>query len=322
MSKKKKKKHIILKIVIIVILVIAALIIKRGYDLNWNWLAMLMGHNKETRMNLEPMEVLILGESTGSTDTMLVCKYNPKEQKASILSIPRDTFVGEDTNSARPENKINSFYMWGGEEKTLEAVNKTTGLDTKYYILIDTNFIKELVDVIGGIDFDVPIDMKYTDKKQKLYIKLKKGKQHLNGEQVEWLVRFRHNNDGSTYPYEYGIEDYGRMRTQRAVMKIIAKQAIQLKNITEINNMLDIFHNNVKTNMDIKELKDYVPYAMEMNIDEVPTEQLPGESKILNGIWFFLKDDKKSKDVIDKLFKNNSNEENKDQNNTSNNNTN
>ena len=322
MSKKKKKKHIILKIFIVVILIIAAIIVKRGYDLNWNWLAMLMGHNKETRMNLEPIEILILGESTGSTDTMLVCRYNPRSQEAGILSIPRDTFVGEDINNARPENKINAFYMLGGEEKALEAVNKVTGLDTKYYLLVDTKFIEELVDIIGGIEFDVPIDMKYNDKKQKLNINLKKGKQRLNGEQVEGLVRFRHNNDGSTYPYEYGIEDYGRMKTQRAVIKTIAKQAIQFKNITEINNILDAFYANVKTNIDIQYVKNYVPYAMELNIDEVPTKQLPGESKLLNKIWFFLKDEKKSKAVIEKLFQNDSNEEKNDTNSTDNTNTN
>ena len=303
---KKKKRHILRKIFIFLLLVIAIagiIFAKKIKDLDGNWIAVLLGHNKETLENLETLELLILGESTGSSDTIIVCSYNPKTQKASMLSIPRDTFTGSNTSSARPSHKINSLYSNGETpEKTLEAVNEITGLNIEKYILVDTKALVELVDLIGGIEFSVPIDMKYDDYSQDLHIDLKEGLQNLNGEKVEQVVRFRHNNDGSTYPYEYGIEDYGRMRTQRDVIKTIAKQTIQFKNVKEIGNILDLVEKYVKTNIKFSDLKDYIPYAVNINMDAIQTEQLPGESKKLNGIWFFLNDEEETEQVVNTLF--------------------
>ena len=148
----------------------------------------------------------------------------------------------------------------------------------------------------------MPIDMNYDDPSQDLHIHFKAGLQTLNGEQVEELVRFRHNNDGSTYPYEYGMEDYGRMHTQRDLITTIAKQTIQLKNVKEIGNLIDIIQKYVKTNMNLKELKDYAPYALNMNTDNLKTGQLPGESKVLNGTWFFLHNESETEELVNELF--------------------
>ena len=144
--------------------------------------------------------------------------------------------------------------------------------------------------------------MKYDDNKQDLHVNLQEGWQKLNGDQVEQLVRFRHNANGSTYSYEYGMEDFGRMRTQREVIMAVAKQTIQLKNVKEIGNILDIAEKYVKTNMDFKSLKDYIPYAINLNTDNIKAEQLPGSPKYINGISFFLYDEEEAKTVVDELF--------------------
>ena len=68
----------------------------------------------------------------------------------------------------------------------------------KYYVVISNNALVQLVDEIGGVEFDVPIDMNYDDSTQDLAIHLKKGVQKLNGEQAEGLVRFRKNNNGTS----------------------------------------------------------------------------------------------------------------------------
>jgi len=307
-KRKKKKKHIGLKVFLVILIIIAvagAFFAKRVYDLNGNWLAALMGHNKNTLQNLDRLTFLVMGESGGNTDTIIVCTYDPKTQDASMLSIPRDTFVGSNQKTARPTDKINSLYQDGTEPmKTVEAVNEITGLNIKDYILIDTEALKELVDIMGGLEFNVPIDMKYDDysKGNTLHINLKAGYQKLTGDQVEQLTRFRHNNDGSTYPYEYGMEDFGRMKTQRAVIKAIASQIIKFKNVTEIGNILDVMKKNVKTNMDLSSFKDYIPYAMNINLDDVKAEQLPAEPKTLNGISFVIYDKAKTKTLINDMF--------------------
>ena len=303
----------------IILGICGGLFAKRVHDLDGNWLAALLGHNKDTLKNLDKLEVLIMGESTGSSDTMIVCSYDPKTQQASMLSIPRDTFIGENTNRAKAGNKLNSFYSNGSTpEKTMEAINEVTGLNISKYVLIDTKALKELVDIIGEVEFDVPINMDYDDDSQQLYIHLQKGIQKLNGDKVEQLVRFRHNNNGSTYPYEYGIEDYGRMRTQRELIKTILKQTVQLKNVKEIGKIMDLAEKYIQTNMNFSELKNYIPYIVKMNIDNIQTEQLPGESKVLNGIWFFLNDKKETEEVVNRLFRNTESNQTENTNTTSN----
>ena len=302
---RKKKKRIGLKIFILILIILAiagGLFAKRVHDLNGNWIAALFGHNKNTLENMEKLYVLAIGKSQGMTDTIIVCSYDPKTQQASMLSIPRDTFIGDSRYSASVYDKINSVYSNKGIEQTLQEVNELTGLDIKNYVLIDTKALVELVDAIGGVEFNVPIDMKYNDKKQDLHIDLKEGWQTLTGEQVEQLVRFRHNSDGSTYSYQYGYEDFGRMRTQREVIVAIAKQTIQLKNVKEIGKILDITKEYVETNMNFDSLKDYIPYVIDMNTDNIKAEQLPGVSDYINGISFFLHDEEETKTKIDEMF--------------------
>ena len=308
-NKKKKKKHIGRKIFLFILIacVLAGIwFAKRLNDVDGNWLAVLLGHNKETLKNLDTLQVLVMGESTGMSDTIIVCSYNPKTQKASMLSIPRDTYVENGNYKYSALNKINSLYS-GGEtpEKTVEAVNEITGLDIKYYILVDTEALIKLVDLIGGVEFDVPIDMDYDDSLQDLHIHLKQGYQTLTGEQAEQVVRFRHNNDGSSYPYEYGNEDYGRMKTQRNLIISVAKQTIKLKNITEIGNIMNIMKEEVKTNIDFNLLLDYIPYAVNMNLDNIQTAQLPGESKQKSGGWFFFHDEEETIQIVNELFNEN-----------------
>ena len=172
----KKKKHIGLKIFFILIILLGIFVAKRLYDAKGNWLAAILGHNEETLKNLDKLQVLILGESTGMSDTIIVASYDPKTQEAALMSIPRDTFIGDNKEKTSVYDKINSLYSSGTTpEKTLAAVNKLTGLDLKYYIIVDTKALQKLVDTIGGVEFDVPIDMNYDDSSQNLHIHLKAG---------------------------------------------------------------------------------------------------------------------------------------------------
>ena len=307
--RKKKKKHIGRKIFLIILIIcaIAGIVFaKKVNDLDGNWMAVLLGHNEETVKNLDTLQILVMGESTGMSDTIIVCSYNPNTQKASMLSIPRDTYVTNGNYKYSAQNKINYVYSGGATpEKTVEAVNELTGLDIKYYILVDTEALRKLVDLIGGVEFYVPRDMNYDDEGQDLHIHLEEGYQTLNGEQAEQVARFRHNNDGSSYSSEYGNEDYGRMRTQRDLIIAVAKQTIKLKNVTEIGNIINIMKEDVKTNVDFNSLIDYIPYAVNMNLDTVQTAQLPGESRLEHGGWFFFHDEEETLKVVDELFNEN-----------------
>ena len=159
------------------------------------------------------------------------------------------------------------------------------------------------MDELGGVYFDVPIDMHYTDRRQGLYIDLKAGYQLLDGDKAEQVVRFRHNSDGSTYPYEYGGEDLGRMRTQRAFLTALLEQTTKKMDVNMIFSFLDIAEQYVETNLNFDAVKDYVPYILEFNIDNLKTATLPGISeKTGNGVWVYLVDEEEAKEKIDELF--------------------
>lgn len=273
------------------------------------FLAALVGHNSQTVESLEEFKVLILGVSTDIdaelTDTIMVASYNPKTQKATLLSIPRDTNTNSDPTTTTASDKINSLYnQTGGAEKTLAAVNEITGLGIKHYVVVKTEALVDIVDEIGGVEFDVPINMNYTSASQGLNINLREGVQNINGEEAEWLLRFRHNNDGTTYPAEYGIEDVGRMRTGREFIIETAKQVLSPHNILKLIDVVDIAKKNIVTNLEIQVIKDYIPYVVELNTDNIETAVLPGEDEYLeaNRVWVFSYNEEETKELIEEKF--------------------
>ena len=330
-NKKNDKKHKGLKrfliIIILIIIIIAGFIGYSTYKNGWGMKGLVqtaMGQDKRKLADLKPFTVLLLGVSedisSKLTDTIIVASYNPKNQKATLLSIPRDTFVGSNKNKATSVDKINALYQTS-PEKTLAAVNKLTGLDITYYVVVSNNALVELVDTIGGVEFDVPINMDYDDSSQDLYIHLKAGKQKLTGEQAEWVVRFRKNNNGTSYPSEYGDNDLGRMRTQREFLKTVAKQMIQLKNITKIGNYIDIVKENVTTNISNWSLiKDYVAYAIDFDTENIQMESLPGTTGSFGPyhLSYFVHDQKETEALVEELFMSQNEENSGNESNTEN----
>ena len=149
----------------------------------------------------------------------------------------------------------------------------------------------DIIDTIGGVEFDVPIDMKYDDPTQDLHINLKAGMQTINGDKAEQLLRFRHNNDGSSYSYKYGDNDFGRMRTQREFIKATATQLLNIKNVGKINDLIEDVSSNLETDLTTEEMLTYVPSLVSFNTEDLVMEQLQGETRTLNKISFFLADE-------------------------------
>ena len=274
-------------------------------------LATAVGHDENTKKNLEEFKCLVLGISTDEegallTDTIMIASYNPNTQKATLLSIPRDTFTGTNPAKATPYQKINSVYSREEDpQDVLDAVNKVTGLNLQYYVIVKTEGFIKLVDAIGGVTFNVPIDMDYDDTHQDLHIHLKAGEQLLDGDKAEQLVRFRHNNDGTSYPEEYGDNDVGRMRTQREFMMAVLKQTAKAENIFKLGQILDVAEKNVITNVDFNVAKDYIPYIVEFNTENLLTSTLPGTTppwNQTNGVSIFVADEEETEKLIQELF--------------------
>ena len=267
--------------------------------------ATVLGENTSELSNLKTINVLLLGISedlnSKLTDTIMVCSYNPKTQRASILSIPRDTYVGKNKNSVKANDKLNTVYSKSGIDTCMEKVEQITGIELDYYAVVNTKALIKIVDIIGGVNFDVPIKMDYDDPTQNLHIHLNKGMQKIDGEKAEQLLRFRHNNNGSTYSQEYGDNDYGRMKTQREFIKETMKQTLQLKNITKAKKINSAVFENVNTNVEEGLIKQYLPYAIEFNTDSILMEQLPGESTKYNDVWVYEYNKKETTSLVKEI---------------------
>lgn len=309
---KTKKGHKVLKVILAILLIIFVIIggfvSYSTYKNGWGWqglLATMMGHDENTLKEMGEFRILLMGVSkdidSELTDTIMVASYDFKTQTATLLSIPRDTFIGKNKANANSYDKINALYQ-KGPEKTLQAVNEITGLDLEYYAVIDNQALIKTVDAIGGVDFDVPIRMKYDDPTQDLEIDLQPGMQKIDGAKAEQLLRFRHNNDGTSYSSEYGDNDIGRMRTQREFISETARQTLQFKNVVKLKELMDIVFQNVQTNVKLSDVKDYLPYAVEFNTENIETGALPGEPAQINKLWFFEYNKTEAQKLIQQLF--------------------
>ena len=318
-TKKKSKNRTAMKIVIVflILLVIAGIgavtyKIKNNGGGMTGFLATILGEDSTTLENLEPIRVLVMGESGVDdyklADSIMVVQYDPKTQSAAMLSIPRDTYVGKKDRKTASTNyiasyKINTVFRSGTNiPDAVDRISELTGLELDNYVIIDTKALIKLVDAIGGVTFDVPIDMDYDDEGQDLSIHLKAGEQLIDGKKAEQLLRFRHNNDDSTYPYSYGMQDLGRMRTQREFITATLKQVLKPQNIFKLKQIMDVVNENVTTNMDLNEAKAYIPYAVNFDTDNIKTGMVPGTTEMCNGVSIYVANSTQTKKLVNELF--------------------
>lgn len=92
------------------------------------------------------------------------------------------------------------------------------------------------------------------------------------------------------------------MRTQREFIQATAEQLLQAKNIFQLKELLDIAFESIKTNVDLNVIKDYIPYVVDFNTENIQSETLPGQSEKCNGIWIYTANKNQTKQIVEKLF--------------------
>ncbi len=205
--------------------------------------------------------VLILGRDTGgggNTDTMLLASYDVTNQRATVMSIPRDTMV----NVSWDVKKINSVYNFnGGGDKGIQAlykeISQLVGFEPDYQVVVEWEAVGKLVDAIGGVDFDNPYPMDYHDPYQDLVIEQAPGLRHLTGDDAMQVIRWRGNDNDSPYGYRKkngGIGDSGRMELQQNFLKAVIKQMLTIQNVGNINKISKVFDECVETDLAFQEI--------------------------------------------------------------------
>lgn len=221
--------------------------------------------------------VLVLGRDTGgggNTDTMLIASYDVTNQKATVMSIPRDTMV----NVNWDVKKINSVYnMHGQGDKGIAAlykeVSQLVGFEPDYQVIVEWEAVGKLVDAIGGVNFDVPYEMSYHDPYQDLVIEQSKGYRLLDGDDAMQVIRWRKNDGGN------GIGDSGRMEIQQDFLKAVIKQMMQPKNVLNIGKISKVFQENVETDLSLQNILWFGQQAFSggLSVEDVTFLTMPWE---------------------------------------------
>ena len=210
----------------------------------------------------EPLTFLLMGvdsEKAGlnanaafNGDTLMLITFNPTTLTATMVSIPRDTYVPIACNNNRYA-KINSSAAYG-TSCVIDTVSNFLDVEIDYYVKINFKGVVELVDAIGGVEVDVEAPTYNSDKYDGMMCEqnsdrqfgsslvcIEPGLQTLNGEQALAYARNRHMYIGG---------DLDRIRHQQQVVEAIASKALQFSSITDLQNILNAISSNIATNMD------------------------------------------------------------------------
>jgi len=298
-SRKKKSKKKIILVVFLLLLVIGGGFVfsvysslNKALDGIVNEDALKKSDKRSEEVSLKDKEaftVLMLGVDEregdkGRSDTMLLASVNGQENSVEMLSIPRDTrveIVGKGT-----EDKINHAYAFGGVDMAAKTVEEFLDVPVDYYVEINMDGFKDLVDAVDGVDVDSKFAFSYVGESFPV------GKISLNGEEALKYTRMR---------YEDPQGDFGRQARQRQVIQGILDKGVGIQSVWKYNEILGALEKNVQTNLSTDEIMDIRKnYASARN--NIKQEQIEGTGKKVDGIYYYFVPDEE-KERVSNIFK-------------------
>ena len=236
---------------------------------------------------------------SNSTDTIIVGKFDTKVGTIDMVNIPRDTLINISWGST--PKRINAVYpgytnsynagktSTTGIEALRSHVKNILGFDVDFYAVVNLKVVEDVIDEIGGVYFDVPIDMHYDDYGQSFHVHVDKGYQHLNGYEALGVFRFRYGGvvDGvKTEGYPGG--DVQRIQVQQSLLKAIAKQLLSLGNIPNLGNIIDLCLKNVETTLDSGNMAFFArQFLTKCSGDSINFHDMPSSGfNFINGVSY------------------------------------
>lgn len=228
--------------------------------------------------------------SAHRSDSMLLLGVHRKTGAVSLLSIPRDTRVAIPGHSSA--DKMGHSFAYGGAQLTIATIQDFLKIPVNYFIVADWQGFIRIVDALGGVDLHVEADMRYADPYANLKIDLKKGFQHLNGQQAGQYVRFRHDEMG----------DIGRVSRQQKFLKALATQAIHPGNLIRLPQIIAILRENVQTNMTPWNVQEVFMAVPSLKNNQIQSDMIPGNFANIGGVSYWEPDRAETKKVVERLF--------------------
>lgn len=244
--------------------------------------------------------VLILGVDKEGVraDTIMLFSVDNVNKTTKVLSIPRDTKITLNTGKTM---KINACLGFKSREKfMIETVKTITKMPVHYYCEVNFEGFIEIIDILGGVDYNVPFDMNYDDPVQNLHIHLKAGMQHLDGQAAHDFVRFRHNNkgEGEYAPGEYAKGDIGRIDAQQKFLKELFRQKMQPQYLLKAPALINAAYDDVKTNFTIASALDFVTILKSAESTNLESFVLPGEGRYIGNVSYYVYFPSETKELV------------------------
>jgi len=232
----------------------------------------------------DKFDILLLGidgraetDYTNRTDTMILASMDAETMTARLLTIPRDTRIKYNDRWM----KINAVYGIDGAEGSVKAVEELLGTRIDRYAVVDFNGVVELVDLMGGIEVDVPKRM-YKPLEN---IDLEKGLQHLDGIQALGYMRYRDST----------LSDFDRSERQKEVIIQLATKLLSPGNILKLPDIVDMALRYMQTNLSSQEMISLIKYGQDFLNNGVESLVLPGKGQSINGGWYYIADTEEMK---------------------------
>lgn len=221
------------------------------------------------------------------TDTIMLISADTKTGEMELLSIPRDSRV-----KIRDKfDKVNHAHAFGGIELTMQTLRQFLGLDIDYYVQVNYQALINIVDALGGVDYDVPEGINIHKGK----VKINPGPNHLDGNEVMWYLRTRNI---------YNNGDIGRVNTQQAFVKAMVDEMVKKSKDMNLMTFISNYIKYVKTNLPMSAMLDLAGHINSFSSDKMSTHTVPGMEQTINGTSYWIPDYDKTWQIVDDSYSN------------------
>ncbi|AXO96947.1 MULTISPECIES: LCP family protein [Bacillus cereus group] len=199
------------------------------------------------------------------TDALLLATFNKDSKSVKLLSIPRDTYTYIPVE--KKKDKITHAHAYGstkngkdgGPQASIDAVEKLLNVPVDYFVKFNFKSFMKIVDDLGGIEVDVPVEFTEQDSNDTAdAIHLKKGVQKLNSEEALALARTRHIDS-----------DAMRGQRQQLVIEAILKKLTSVGSVTKVGNIIDDINGQFVTNLTFDDMLSFYKYGADSSIEKL-----------------------------------------------------
>ncbi|MBO5453690.1 MAG: LCP family protein [Clostridia bacterium] len=219
-------------------------------------------------------------------DVIMIFSVSAKNEEINLISVPRDTKVKVPGYGTY---KITETLSFGGDPGIIVSeVKEATGIAIHDYVVVNFKAVEETINALGGVEFNVPQNMYYSDPEQGLYINLRKGYQTLDGDKALQLLRFR----------SYPMGDIRRTEVQREFMKALFEQKATVKNFNKIDDLYKVVESNITSSMSYGEIVSYANTIRKMKESTFNTFDMP----YILADPYVLIDSEKATSIVEQYF--------------------